>query len=337
MNHSANQSIIEATVNSAIKRIQDDPERSMRNMVDMALMFCNGRFQKRFFESAQRMLENENSSFYRIIPDLIANVDSKRITNFGINLGYHSCTKGARIIRKAEKEQRCNVPWCITLETKNKIYNQEKENYFALIEQGQSLGIYTWFINPYSEMIPVLEIAEHFTDSAFIIYCQPTDITETMLDEFGEIYNVLFAVNYNDGIENACALLRKRRFLFSVVYKYEEQDADNILNHSLLYDLSSLHSVFSLFYADSECPLEMQKQVFEYVQNMRCEQSFPTIPFDMIYDIRFIDEIISEDAVSIYFDSKGICRTDLYTDNSIVCNIFHESLLNILKQLVPKE
>lgn len=45
MNHSTSQSIIEATVSSAIKRIQNDPERSMRNMVDMGLMFCNGKFQ----------------------------------------------------------------------------------------------------------------------------------------------------------------------------------------------------------------------------------------------------------------------------------------------------
>ena len=335
MDHSANQSIIEATVNSAIKRIQNDPERSMRNLVDLGIMFCNGRFQKRFFEAAQRMLENENSSYYRIIPDIIANVDSTRIVSFGINIGYHSCTKGARIIRKMETEQGFQIPWCITLHLNSETFQNQKERYFSLIEEGQSLGIYTWFIHPHSDVLSALEIAESFSDSAFIIGCQPTDITDILLDEFSEIYNVFFVVNYSDGIEDTCTLLRKRKFLFSVIYKYTEQDVENILNQSLLYDFCSLHSIFALFYADTNCPLEMQKEVFEHVQEMRFEQSFQTVPFDLIYDIRFIDEIISEDAISISFDENGIC-TSLFDSNRYPNhNLFHESLIDILKNLAP--
>lgn len=337
MNHSANQSIIETTVSSAIKRIENDPERSIRNLVDLGLMFCNGKFQQRFLIEAQRMLENENSSYYRMIPDLISNVDSKRITTIGINLGYQSCTKGARIIRKIEAEQNCNVPWCISLELEQETYYQKKEEYFSLIEQGQSLGIYTWFVKAYSDILSTLELAEHFNDSAFVIVCKPADITEIILDEFSEIYNVFFAVNYNEGIEDACALLRKRKFLFSVAYKYQEHDIENILNHSVLYDLCSLHSAFSLFYADAACPLEIQQQIYEYVKEMRYKQSFQTVPFDLIYDVRFIDEIISEDAVSIYFDSNGVCHTDLNEKNAATCNLFHTSLIDIFKEVVPKE
>lgn len=337
MNHSANQSIIEATISSAIKRIENDPERSIRNLVDMGVMFCNGKFQQRFLAEVQRMLENEQSSYYRIIPDLISSVDSKRITTFGINLGYQSCTKGARIIRKTEAEQNCNVPWCIFIDLQKKTYSQMKEKYFSLIEQGQSLGTYTWFVNPHSDILSTLELAEHFTDSAFVIICNPNDITEIILDEFSEVYNVFFIINYKDGIEDACALLRKRKFLFSVLYKYQEHDIENILNHSILYDLCSLHSLFSFFYANTECPLEMQQHVYEYIKETRYKQSFQTIPFDLIYDVRFIDEIISEDAVTISFDSNGICHTDLNNKNFTTCNLFHTSLINIFKQVVPKE
>lgn len=337
MNHTANHAIIEATVNSAIERIQNDPERSMRNMVDMAVMFCNGRFQKRFFETAQMMLESEDSSYYRIIPDLISNVDSSRITTFGINLGYHSCTKGARIIRKSELEHQCNIPWCIALDLKDEVYHQKKETYYSLIEEGQQLGIYTWFINPHSEILPTLELVEHFGDSAFIVTCQPEYITDTMLDEYSEIYNVFFAVNYGAGIENACSLLRKRRFLFSVIYKYDEENIDSILNNSILYDFCSLHSIFSLFYSDTACPIEKRMQVFEHTRKMRDKQCFQTIPFDLIHDVRFVDEIISEDAVSVAFDANGICRTYSNPNGAIGYNIFQAPLLDILKQVVPKE
>lgn len=45
MKHSLNQTLIETTIRNAIKQIKDDPERNIRNLVDMALTFSNGRFQ----------------------------------------------------------------------------------------------------------------------------------------------------------------------------------------------------------------------------------------------------------------------------------------------------
>lgn len=284
-----NQSIIETTVNSAIKRIQNDPERSIRNLVDMALMFCNGRFQKRFFEAAQKMLENEDSSYYRLIPDIIANVESARITSFGINVGYHSCTRGARTIRKIKTKQNLDIPWCMTLE----IDSENEDTNISFIKEKENQGIYTWFLNPGHDVLSVLDIAKQFPDSAFIIICDPEDITDIVLDEFSEIYNIMFAVNYDDGIDNACAFLRKRRFLFSVVYTYGEQDVESILNDSILAELSSLHGVFSFFLSNRSSSFEQEKEIFEYIQNTRYEQQFQTIPIDLIYDIEYINNIIS--------------------------------------------
>jgi len=284
-----NQSIIETTVNSAIKRIQNDPERSIRNLVDMALMFCNGRFQKRFFEVAQKMLEDEDSSYYRLIPDIISNVESARITSFGINVGYHSCTRGARTIRKIKTEQDLDIPWCMNLE----IDSGKEDTYISFIKEKENQGIYTWFLNPRHDILSVIDIAKQFPDSAFIIICDPEDISEIVLDEFSEIYNIMFAVNYGNKIDNACSLLRKRRFLFSIIYNYGEQDYENIINGSILTDLSSLHGVFSFFLSDRSISPEQEKEIFEYVQNTRYEQCFQTVPIDLIYDIQYINNIIS--------------------------------------------
>ena len=289
MTQSTNQSIIETTVNSAIKRIQNDPERSIRNLVDMALMFCNGRFQKRFFEVAQKMLENEDSSYYRLIPDVIANVESARITSFGINVGYHSCTRGARTIRKIKTEQNLDIPWCITL----KIDSQNEDASISFVEEKQAQGVYTWFVNAKHDILSVLDIAKKFPNSAFIIICDPEDITDIVLDEFSEIYNIMFAVNYDDGIDNTCALLRKRRFLFSVVYTYGAQEIDSILNDSILAELSSLHGVFSFFLSNRSSSPAQEKEIFEHIQNTRYEQEFQTISIDLIYDIKYINNIIS--------------------------------------------
>ena len=55
MENSVSRILIETTVRQTLKGIQEDPERSIRNLVDMALQFSEGRFQNRFFETAHTL------------------------------------------------------------------------------------------------------------------------------------------------------------------------------------------------------------------------------------------------------------------------------------------
>lgn len=77
--------IIETVVKKTLREIKDSPERSIRNLVDMALLFSDGRFQRNFFEVAQTMLQNEHSPYYGLIEDTIAHVNSERLFQFGIH------------------------------------------------------------------------------------------------------------------------------------------------------------------------------------------------------------------------------------------------------------
>ena len=55
--------LIETMVRKGIREIQEDPERSTRNLVDMAIHFSpEGRFARELFGSAQRMLTDEDSA-----------------------------------------------------------------------------------------------------------------------------------------------------------------------------------------------------------------------------------------------------------------------------------
>ena len=49
MENSLSRILIETTVRQTLKGLQEDPKRSVRNLVDMALQFSEGRFQNRFF------------------------------------------------------------------------------------------------------------------------------------------------------------------------------------------------------------------------------------------------------------------------------------------------
>ena len=327
MEKNLNEVLIETIVNQAIKRIQNDPERSTRNLVDIGLHFSEGRFQQSLLKLIQKMLENEQSAYYRMIPDLMSNVDSKRIVTFGMNVGYHSCTKGARMIRELEDTSHFNIPWCVSLEIDSLTYWQHNDQYHKLIKDGESLGIHTWIIYSMDDTHHLLELAENFPDSAFIFCCAPKEITGNLLDESNNLYNIMFAVDYSEGIEEACQLLRNRKFLYSVLYTYTENDKDTILNGQILMELEPLHPTFSLFKADSSCSSELQTELYHYIHTARLDQQYQTIPFDIIYDNLFIDSIISEDAVSMHFDVNGNYKN---------LNLFKISLIEILKANFPK-
>lgn len=140
------RTLIQTVVRQKLNAIKSDPERSLRNLVDMGLSFAVGGEQKRFLQQAQHALQDENSAYYRIIYDMALHVDTEHLMGFGMNLGYNSLTAGARTIRRLESECGYDIPWCLTLAIDRKGYTAHESDYTNLIEQGKRLGIYTYLI-----------------------------------------------------------------------------------------------------------------------------------------------------------------------------------------------
>lgn len=336
MKRSLNHTLIETTIRNAIKQIKDDPERNIRNLVDMALTFSNGRFQQHFFKSAQKLLQDPTSCYYKLVPDLINNIDTERIITFGMNVGYNSCTVGARKIREIEAMSSFNIPWSLFLELSDNDYQINTHTIHSLISQGRDLGIYTWLIHSIDHPFYLLELARAFPECAFSIFCTAKDITPALLDEAGDIYNVMFVVEYCDDVETACALLRSRKFLYSISYSYTEQDMKKIINDEILHDTENFHSAFTLLYSRT-CSFTEPLPVYQHIRQIREAQNFKTIPFDIIQDNYWIDSIISDQPCSVFFTKNGDCysltRQILYED----CNYFRNTLFDILKKIAPQK
>ncbi len=329
--------LIETTIKNTIKQIKDDPERSIRNVVDMALNFTNGRFQQHLLTAAQTMLKNERSCYYKLIPDIVSNVDENRIITFGMNVGYNSCTLGAKKIREIEANEHYNIPWSISLEIGGNEYITHSSVYHSLIEQGMQLGVYTWNIHSLGQLHHILELAEDFPECAFPIFCSPEEISPALLDDVNNINNIMFVIHYSDSdlIENVCKLLRSRKLLYSISFMEQNMSCDDIEN--ILNDTENIHSSFTIFMGNAECPLEKRSQLYQYIQQTRMEQKYRTIPFDMIHDNLFIDSIISDEACSIRFTQNGDCYS--LNDRTIHkdYNFFDCKLSEILSAVTPKK
>ncbi|MDO5424651.1 MAG: hypothetical protein Q4F41_13080 [Eubacteriales bacterium] len=336
MNNALNRAVIETIVRREIKNIHDSPERTTRNLIDLGRFFTEGRFQNLFFQAAQNMLGNENSAYYRLISDVTSNVDTERLVSFGLNLGYNSCTFGADTIRTLESQEHSNIPWSITLSVSGQIYGQLEEVYRSVLEQGKNLGIYTWMIYAQDGIEPLLELLSACPDCAFVLYCSPEEITDSILDEFETLHHVMFAVRWKEGAEAACQLLRARHFLYSVFYVYGEWNAENIRKDTVLCELEHLHPVFTAFVPETGCSGHAREAVYRYICQTRKTQAYPMLLWDPVHDTCLIDRIISEDACLAGFDSDGYLCTFHPDFQRLDSNLFRQPLASIFKREFPK-
>ena len=162
------RAILETTISKALRDIQADPERSIRNLVDLGRSFSNGRFQKEFFRFAQTMLENEHSAYYPLVKDVVDQVNPQTLQTFGINIGYNACTHGAKQIRANEAKFGFNIPWAIAFQMAAAPGSMQLADFCSMIDQGMELGVYTyllfWDARPAREIVPLLQ---KYPDCAF--------------------------------------------------------------------------------------------------------------------------------------------------------------------------
>ncbi len=336
MKKATSRILIETIVRKALADIKDSPERSTRNLVDMAANFSGGRFQHEFFELAQTMLKNERSPYYELVKDVVAHVDGERILRFGMNLGYNSCTYGAGQIRENEEKYGCHIPWSISLRIQNQGILERAGEYRLVIAQGEALGVYTWMLFAEDSVQEILSLAAEYPDSAFIVFCEPSAITWSVLDGLSANRHLMLAVHYDEGAAQLCGRLRERGLLYSVYRSYRDEDVDSIVSGNLFYSTQQYYPLFTALLSAPECSEDARKRVYDYVVSARREQMFQTIPWEISLDSRFVDSIISEDACSAVFAADGrLLSARCGTGEEY--NIFHSDLLTILQGAFPKK
>lgn len=241
------RTLIQTVVRQKLNAIKSDPERSLRNLVDMGLSFAAGSEQKRFLQQAQRTLQNENSAYYRIIYDMALHVDTEHLMGFGMNLGYNSLTAGARTIRRLEVERGYDIPWCLTLVIDRKGYAAHEADYISLIEQGKRLGIYTYLIIAPELPVGLFTLLRQQKDCAFLLFTSPDELTGDVIDTMAQLYHVMPVVRFGDGAEEVCDAMRRREMLYSVFLPYHSEKSENIFSDGDVLDIEQFHAPLTIF------------------------------------------------------------------------------------------
>lgn len=271
----------------------------------MALQFSDGRFQQDFFAAAQTMLENDNSAYYDLARNTVAHVDTDHLFTFGMNLGDNGCTVGAQRIRKNEASMGVRIPWTVSLQIDVECFLFHSEQYHGMIYEGEKLGIYTWMLFVLERPMEILPLVETHTDSAFFLFCEPKDVTDTFLDTASELHNLMLVVRYDENTLHVYSMLQRAELLYSVWYPYSGLELNSIINGDLFCSTQQVTPIFTALVPGRECCDAVQKCAYQAVKKARNEQSYRTLPWELYGDNCVIDAIISNDACTVHFDQDG--------------------------------
>ena len=331
MENSVNRIMVNTIVKKAIHDLKTDPDRTVRNLVDMALKFADSRFQQQFYSGAQSLLTNEKSAYYDLVKDTITQVNEETLLTFGMNVGYNGLYEGSKKIRNVEEH---SIPWTISLSiTEGKLYDQHHKT----IDQGEKMGIHTWHLFSNHGIYECLTLAQRHPDSAFVIFCNSNEIGWNVLDYADDIRNISIMVSFDKDADVVCDMLRVSGILYGLYYTYSQKDLECIESGELMHEMEQLHPAFSVLKPQFPCQNTLRDRVYQWIVKARMEQEFKTIPWEMYGDMLLVDSVISERPHWIGFDEYGQLNIDQGVDRTYGLNIFVNELPEILKRAFPKQ
>lgn len=334
MENSVKHIMVNTIVKNAVCDIKSDPERTVRNLVDMALQFAESRLQQEFYSGAQRLLADENSGYYTLAKDTLTQINEETLLTFGMNLGYNGLYEGAGKIRNTEKKEGCHIPWTISMTiTEGKLFDR----HHYTVEQGEQLGIHSWHLFSDHGIYECMTLAEQHPDSAFVIFCGANEVDWNVLDYADDIRNIAIMVPFDKDADTVCDMLRVSGILYGLYYSYTEKDIDRIESGELLHDIEQLHPAISVLKPHFPCQQALRERVYHWVTRVRLEQEFKTIPWELYSDMLLVDGMISEHPGCVGFDEYGQLSTENGVNRSPELNIFKNDLPVILKQNFPKQ
>lgn len=330
--------MLETAIDRGLKEIELKSKRGIRNLVDLGDHFAKGRFQKDFYNIAQRMLANEDSPYYQLVFDTVQNVDHNILKTFGINIGLNSWTYGARKIRQYEKEEGHNVPWTIIFDLINSKDNTLSSSKISnIIQEGKALGLYSYifFLGDNKDKLKeLIEIFKSNKDCAFILFIAPILLEEEYILELKNIGNTILSLNIRDKnsiFDRQVNLLKKNKLLFGVHMSYHDNDAKIILNDTWIKDVINLNCTFAFLIPSLECNHGNVDYISKYIRDAKTNQKYPVFLIDFFEDIAHVDKTISVES----------CLMKILDDGTVItsCNI-NEDKFNInnmtLKEVFSK-
>lgn len=342
MGHDIRRQMIESSVRRALGRMEGDPDRAVRNLVDLAVDASRGEHQRPFFCAVRDLLQgNEDSAYFSLARRLVQEVDVEHLLTFGLNLGYEGCVRGAETIRDVERTRGFNVPWMLSIEMPDAGLGPCGPagcgSVTALVHEARELGIHVFLVHAGTHCCEAIDLAAVFPDCAFAIVVDNRSFSVRAASLAQMARNALMLAQAGQGAGYVCSLLASLRLPYGVYLQYPRSlDASPRIVGRSLSRMLALKPHFAVLSPAPWCTAELARATHARVRELREEQAVEAIVMDAFGDSLLIDSIISQDQCAMAVDALG--RPVLF-DGPVVergCNVYRGGLAHALAELFPK-
>ena len=308
LQHRLARQAIDIAVSKAIEDMKCNSKRSIRNLIDLGLMFSASSEQTDFFIAAQKMLAMPKNSYYQLVSEMLSEVDNDTIKKVGLNLGYSSLIYGAGKLKKRQNDLGVPIPWLLVFDSESDALPIGQLERCVL--EGMDLGIYSYIVCSHGiGDIPVIcDVARQFDECLFILKTPSGLIDGAAAGSIGGTHNAIVSVQAVDiGIQRAEDLdvfrrLKASRCLYGFHVRYNDDNACRVATAEYVRSAIELGNRFGAYIAEDGVSDACGEAVFSFVRRERsgCGQSL--VAMELVRDVRFISaKILSGSEYSPFY------------------------------------
>lgn len=337
-----NIAAVRAAIEGGLRNLERDPERGVRNMLDLGKYFSRTHRQRSFFQMAQRMLGRKRSQYMQLVKRTVTDVDHDTLKTLGINMGYYSWSQGAKVIREIEATRGFNVPWSLTislLDSGDGCLNLNELR--DIIDQAHALGIHCYWVaanQSSGDIFDMFNLFGTYKDCAFFMLLPVGMITSELAENALKQHNIAVCVRDTADLDvrAAAEILHEMRLLFGLYYMYDDANADEITSGHVQSDVDNYRGQFALFIPSATCMDECRAKVQAYASGEKVTPEKPPFMVDFYADLAAVDAIISSQSCYIEIDAHGNVASAPWTQPCGV-NIRTHTLADALLKLAPRK
>lgn len=338
LQHRLMRQTINIAISKALEDMQTNARRSIRNLIDLGLLFSRSENQKWFYGTAKKVIANSRNPYNKLAARMIADVDNQTIKTVGINFGYSSLAYGAQKLQKRQAASGCPLPWLLIFDI-----SAATTDYFRQIEkyicEGRELGVYSYVfcLREAKDIFRLCEIAKRFSECFFVFQTLSDLITNQSAQILGEIHNAVVSVEAPDADINhesctqAFRMLRQNRCLFGFQLIYNEINLGKVTTPGYIRRSIQLGNLFGVYVAEHGVSDACRKAAYTFACTERGETGRPLIALEWSRDLQNINEKILSDGG--YLVIKPVQRTR--PEYEKMKDGFENTLLERIRSLQP--
>ncbi len=276
-------------VDKALEDVKGNTRRSIRNLIDLGLLFSQSENQKWFFGTAKQVIENPKNPYKALVTRAVRDIDCETIRRVGLNLGYNALTYGAKKLRKKQEALGVSLPWM--LDVRDGYGAEFAPKLACCLQEGQELGIYGYALrltNP--ENLPSALALVKRNEECFFALRLPSGMVDSCAAELiAQAHNVAVTVDIevaNDQAEDAFRFLRENRCLYGYLLTYEDEDVPRVTAPQFVKWGIGAGCLFGAYQAAADATQRARDRVYEFACRLRGESGQPLIALDWPKDIR---------------------------------------------------